>query len=405
MSVRKAVLEKYFRIFAITLGLVLGILALVQISLDELVGKTILGQGRKATAKWADGISQVFPEPDSFFQGEPVTDAQRSFFEAVIAGSNIYRMTAYDKNGTLILDTAAQASWLNGASDLSTMAASVAASGERLVSFVDGRGSAHEPRWSIHTFQPFIDGEGEILGVLEFSVNVALLGDSIRTRYSRLSIFLVGTLAVIYLVPAYFLLLRNEQIRLRDRQLLELSRIDGLTGVLNRSAFSQRMTELFGARKSENIGALFIDVDHFKGVNDTYGHDFGDQILKKVATAIVDAVGGRGSVGRFGGDEFVVLLKPASQSLLEEMATGILEVLSDDQFFEGQPVRVSVSVGGHISPPGEDARQALRFADVAAYRAKSEGRGRFALFTDHRENDLEKRGPESRGVDPLRHAR
>ena len=235
--------------------------------------------------------------------------------------------------------------------------------------------------------QPFFNADGEILGVLEFKVNVALLGDSIRTRYSRLSKFLAVTMALIYLVPAYLLLHRNEQIRLRDQKLLELSRIDGLTGVLNRAAFSEQMTEMFRSRNAEDIGALFVDVDHFKTVNDTYGHAFGDQILRNVSAAIADVVSDRGIVGRFGGDEFVVLMKPACQAQLEEMATGIVEALSDNHLFEGQQVRVSVSIGGHISPPGEDERQALRLADVAAYRAKSQGRSRFILFTDRREDD------------------
>lgn len=120
-----------------------------------------------------------------------------------------------------------------------------------------------------------------------------------------------------------------------------------------------------------------LDLDRFKAVNDTLGHQVGDELLKQVAHRLQRAVGDSGLVGRLGGDEFeVVLPLDAERGRLGEIAQDIITALSTPYFIGGATLSIGCSVGIAISPEhGEDAETLVRNADLALYAAKADGRG------------------------------
>ena len=137
------------------------------------------------------------------------------------------------------------------------------------------------------------------------------------------------------------------------------------------------------SRAIPNREALFIDVDHFKRINDTLGHATGDRLLRQVAQRIKSAVREEDSVARLGGDEFIVVLPEVHQRADAEVVAGkIVQATAGPFFLDGQEIFVTVSIGVSVFPDeGEDAEELMRNADAAMYVAKEDGRGTVRVFT------------------------
>ena len=150
---------------------------------------------------------------------------------------------------------------------------------------------------------------------------------------------------------------------------------DSLTGLANRAAFSQALDRAVVSGQLHSI--VFIDLDHFKHINDTFGHSVGDDVLRRVADAIRSHVR-RGDVcARLGGDEFVLLLHNCELTDAELLAKRIIVAVSDIGVTVGETsAQVGASVGLSALVPGEAPDAALIRADGACYRAKGSGRGR-----------------------------
>ncbi|GGF34352.1 hypothetical protein GCM10010954_36830 [Halobacillus andaensis] len=170
---------------------------------------------------------------------------------------------------------------------------------------------------------------------------------------------------------------------------------DSITNLPNRVLFQDRLhqalkyAELYG----RNLGVLFLDLDRFKKINDTFGHTFGDKVLKKIADCLLHALPKETTVSRQGGDEFIILL-PSIQSKQEakDCAREVLQVFSDALHINGQEVSVKTSIGISIFPDnGMNSEQLIKHADVAMYKAKKLSGNQFQLY----DPELEDRTVES----------
>lgn len=179
-----------------------------------------------------------------------------------------------------------------------------------------------------------------------------------------------------------------------NRKLTEISHTDGLTGVHNRAYFTQVFaTEWRRAQRAgEPLSLLLLDIDHFKKVNDTYGHLAGDACLKRVATAITGLLHRPADmVFRMGGEEFVVLLPNTDTQGAFHVAERIRTATAAlDIEFEARriPVTVSVGVCSTVPDPALDEETLIRNADVAMYEAKNSGRNRTCVFCAGQESGL-----------------
>ncbi|HEY1090929.1 MAG TPA: sensor domain-containing diguanylate cyclase [Burkholderiaceae bacterium] len=159
-----------------------------------------------------------------------------------------------------------------------------------------------------------------------------------------------------------------------------LATTDGLTGLLNRRAFFERAEQLqkLAGREGGQISVALIDVDHFKKVNDNFGHAAGDQVLVQLAQRLRTKLRGTDLIGRIGGEEFAIALPftalDAALAVTEQLR---LQVAAAPVAFEGQDIPVTISAGvTSVAPGGDSVEGALRNADAALYRAKAEGRNR-----------------------------
>ncbi len=166
---------------------------------------------------------------------------------------------------------------------------------------------------------------------------------------------------------------------------------DSLTGLANRALISDRIEQLLARnRRSHTMGsALYVDLDEFKNVNDTLGHEIGDRLLQTAAARLTTALRDADTIGRMGGDEFVVLIDGASlQSAPELVAERILEVMRQPFHIEGaaSPIVITTSIGIAIGDRAEP-EEMLRDADLALYEAKAQGRNCYVVFRPEMNTD------------------
>jgi diguanylate cyclase (GGDEF)-like protein/PAS domain S-box-containing protein len=159
---------------------------------------------------------------------------------------------------------------------------------------------------------------------------------------------------------------------------------DPLTGLPNRRLFHDRVEDALGrAGLDGSVTVLFVDLDHFKTVNDSFGHGYGDKVISTAARRIRACVRSADTAARLGGDEFALLIEDASGAEAEALADRLLETLRRRPMRLGDlTVTVAASVGIATAGPGETADALLRNADLAMYRAKRQGRGRWYRYHD-----------------------
>ncbi|MEU6609591.1 EAL domain-containing protein [Streptomyces shenzhenensis] len=193
----------------------------------------------------------------------------------------------------------------------------------------------------------------------------------------------------------------TERVRLQA-QLQHSAEHDPLTDLPNRALFTRRVQQaLSGRRASDRAAALhgtavlFIDLDGFKAVNDTIGHQAGDELLVQAARRLQDAVRQGDTAARLGGDEFAALIvgdgtrdRGARERNILELADRLRTTLSQPYLIDGNDVRVNASIGVAFAEPGLGAGELLRNADLAMYRAKSAGKGRVELYKPQMQQDV-----------------
>jgi diguanylate cyclase (GGDEF)-like protein len=195
--------------------------------------------------------------------------------------------------------------------------------------------------------------------------------------------------------------LREGETKLEHAERVEyLAYHDGLTGLPNRSMFSKRLSQSISEaqRYERRLGVAFLDLDRFKQINDTLGHEAGDQLLKEVAIRLKGCVRDSDTVARLGGDEFVVLLPElADERYAATIAKKILAAVARPFTLIGQEFRVTASIGISTYPQdGLDEQSLTKNADIAMYQAKTEGKNNFQFYSQElNANSLERLTLES----------
>ena len=191
----------------------------------------------------------------------------------------------------------------------------------------------------------------------------------------------------------------------RTTELEKRAQYDELTGLANRSLFTQQLSRAIGRsqRKAAALATLFIDLDRFKSVNDTLGHDIGDALLREVATRLTSNLRIGDFTGRWGGDEFVVCLEDFGEATnAAAAAQKLLLVLSEKYEIGNSEVYATPSIGISLYPDsGDTAERLIKAADVAMFEAKKRGGGRFQYYSSALNTKLAQREELEIG---LRHA-
>ena len=177
----------------------------------------------------------------------------------------------------------------------------------------------------------------------------------------------------------------EEKLRQQQQSLRHLAHHDPLTNLPNRLLLVDRLSQSVekARRNDEGLAIFFIDLDHFKEINDSLGHTVGDQLLKAVSHRLREFVRHEDTVARLGGDEFTVLIEETHDSIaVGRLAVKVLSAFHDPFTLQEHELSITASIGISLFPDdGEDTETLLRNADAAMYRAKSEGRGDYRFYS------------------------
>jgi len=183
-----------------------------------------------------------------------------------------------------------------------------------------------------------------------------------------------------------------------ETRIEQLAHFDTLSGLANRNLFKERLEETLARHRQcgEGFAVFLLDLDKFKGVNDTLGHQGGDRLLKDVANRIKNTIRDVDLAARLGGDEFAVLVQAGKAAGLREpsevLAARLIEAVSAPYAIDGHPVVVGCSIGIALIPHhGERIDEVLRNADLALYKSKSAGRNCFHIYSDKMKAEADQR--------------
>jgi diguanylate cyclase (GGDEF)-like protein len=204
-------------------------------------------------------------------------------------------------------------------------------------------------------------------------------------------------LALIGLLARHNILLERTYRRMGNltADLAHLAHHDPLTGLANRVLFQEQLEQSLAKARDDGatLAVLYLDLDLFKNVNDTLGHETGDQLLKTVAARIKGCVQGNSVIARLGGDEFAILMRPIN--IMQEctmLASRIVKEIGSVYDIDGHEIVIGTSIGIASTELGTSSpEQLLKQADMALYRAKADGRGTFRFFEPEMDAELQAR--------------
>lgn len=240
----------------------------------------------------------------------------------------------------------------------------------------------------VETYLPVHNGQGEIIGAFEVYMDMTPFREQIAGIVRASMVVLPAILLLTF--GFQFLLMRKGTRQLGDyeRQLRSMAVTDELTGLANRRFVLERAQQEFerlgrlrpAEERVNTAGCIMVDLDHFKGVNDTHGHAAGDAILRQLAHRLKPAVRPYDILGRFGGEEFVLLLPHTDLERTKATAERIRQLIRGEPFDYGEHrINVTASLGVACTRPGDTSmEQAIQRADDHLYVAKNAGRDRVA---------------------------
>jgi len=172
-----------------------------------------------------------------------------------------------------------------------------------------------------------------------------------------------------------------------EEQLMQLARKDTLTGIANRRMFGEMLNQALerARRRSSTLALAYLDIDHFKSINDSFGHGTGDEVLKEFARRLAASVRATDTPARLSGDEFVIVLEDivGAPEEVERIGAKIVQAVRAPPFATAQgPLVVTASVGIAVWQPNQSQEQLLAAADSALYTAKRRGRDGYAVYDE-----------------------
>lgn len=234
-----------------------------------------------------------------------------------------------------------------------------------------------KPRLPLRLLQTFFAVHGTLMMTQVLVIGVSSQAGSAQDLEGMLKLILVNHLL---LVSATALTLPLLAFTRTEQNLVALAERDGLTQLLNRRAFDREGNRAYGKAREGGglITVLMIDLDHFKQINDRWGHAIGDEVLRTVAELLVAELRDEDIIGRVGGEEFAVVLCNNSPEAVETVTGRLLNsIVESGREVSGVPVHLSASIGGaSLSPEHHCFQDVLSSADKALYRAKHNGRNR-----------------------------
>jgi len=241
----------------------------------------------------------------------------------------------------------------------------------------------------VETYLPFYNAEGKIVGSIELYLDVTRYRKELNQRVTR-SVLIIGVILLLVFSISYVIVnIETQQLKKLLLQLQKMAVTDPLTGIYNRGASINRAEEEISRMKRNKVasagntlGVIMIDLDHFKTVNDTYGHQIGDEVLREMTTRVTSCLREYDIFGRYGGEEFLMFVPDSDLKSVNAAAERIRHGLNASFFTCGDNnLQITASFGvTSCRDFTEPLNVILQRVDEALYKAKEEGRNRVVCF-------------------------
>lgn len=381
-------------IFAILIAI--GVHAGISTTVDYAVGKDAT---RKAL-RWSNHlVARLENLPDLIKTGQP-TQNQRSQIRAASDVGDVFRFKVFNDQGQLVLvsDELAKSMELAGKGDHNGNAAKVLATGENQISLHDGTQKANRPDLYVEAYVPVMSEQGAVLGVVEVYLDETAYSSMLHRLFSFVALAITTIMIAIFGLPYLAYLSKSAAESKARKRVRYLAHYDQVSNLLNRlglmEALSMRKDKK--QRDMSKLAVIFLDIDHFKTINDTYGHKAGDAFLKHLGDAITDIQGPFDLAGRMGGDEFVLILERATIDEIYQHVEMIQYKVSQPLHFNGMTIVGHLSVGiDYCQEEQTSIEDRMHRADIALYQAKIDGRNMHRTFSP----DMEKTAMRRRAVE------
>ena len=374
---------------AVPVALLAGTWLVARTAVDHLLWHDAVTTG----SNWTTYIVENVKDLSEIAKGEkPNADSQRFFDRAQKVGQ-VFRYVIYDPEGhsRFISDSLDKDD--DEDEDIgqhNPAAARAIAQGHPLVNAEDGE-PPERPRFFSEAYVPAVSN-GKTIAIVETYIDQT----EKRAEYRRTLVLMSGALltliALAFGIPAFAWMRRTQEKRAADAHIRYLAEHDSMTGLINRGRLEREAAAALASRPKARVALYYLDVDHFKDINDTLGHAAGDALLVAVASRL-KALAPNDLLARVGGDEFVVVQRDAPDDIaVREFATDIRDKLSAAYDLNGHSANVTASVGVAIAPAhGDSIARLMKSADLALYHCKTNGRHDVSIFSLDMDKDLAER--------------
>ena len=381
-------IQRNIAVFAIVLAMLVGgTWGTVKLATDHL-----LHQDATATARnWARYVAESVTDLEQIAAGERPSVASLTFFQGTLKAGQVYRYEIFNRLGysQLVADGDKI-----GFVELSEYSADAARSARTREPVVDTKSATSSGvSFFAQAYVPVVTS-GESIAVVAAYVDLTDRRDTFYKTFLLTAGALCALIALAFSVPAVAWYRRTREKQDADRRIHYLAHHDALTGLTNRARLIDRLNNALAVMTiGSHVAVHFIDIDRFKEVNDTLGHDGGDYLLKTIAGRLLTETRRDDIVARLGGDEFVVVqVDVADKGDVAEFAQRLLTCLSAPIAFGDNIIISTASVGVAMAPgDGSKPDRLLKSADLALYKSKSDGRHCVRFFEPEMDAELQKR--------------
>ena len=376
-------------VIVVLLALIAGTLATVRLTTEHLLYQAATSSAQN----WARYVAENVKDLEEIAAGEQPSSASMAFFAGAQRIGLVFRYEIFNREGYSQLVSDRQGTALVDVSEFNPAAAAAVKTGQPVVAVKEGDTVAR-PSFFAEAYVPVLDGRRPIAVVAAYVDETAE-----RDRFFKTFLIAAASLCLLtgvaFGIPTAAWYRRTKEKQRADAELHFLAKHDGMTRLANRGHLNERLAEALTrvVAIGSRLAVHYIDLDHFKEVNDSLGHQAGDTLIKLMAERLRASTRAEDIVARLGGDEFVVVqIDILDDSEVVGLAERLLRTMSQPFVVNGHDVATSASIGIALAPrDGVEPERLLKSADLALYKSKSDGRSCFRFFTPEMDAELQAR--------------
>jgi diguanylate cyclase (GGDEF)-like protein len=379
LSLAKMSIQRNISALVVVLGILTsGTWLTVKFTTDSL-----LYQDATSTAhEWARYLADNVTDLEQIAAGEQPSAASMTFFQGARKAGDVFRYEIFNREGYSQLVSDRDKIAFVELSEYSADAARSVSTRQPVVDTMNG-GSPDRPSFVARAYLPVI-ADQRVIAIVSAYVDQTEQRDRFYRTFLKAATALCLLTGLSFVIPAIAWYRRTKEKQRGDRRIRFLAHHDALTGLTNRPSLVEKLDKALVALPFRGgwFAVHFIDLDHFKTVNDSLGHDGGDFVLKTVAERLRAVTRLDDVVARLGGDEFVVIQSNvAGRDEAEEFSRRLTSALTVPMLFNGNAILSTVSVGVALAPAdGKNPERLLKSADLALYKSKADGRNCVRFF-------------------------